>query len=51
MALDDKDEYAAYCFDVACAYISQRVLNGEEPAFEKKKVKYSSFKSLYAAYS
>lgn len=51
MAIDEKDEYAAYCFDVACAYISQRVQNGDEPAFEKKKVKYGSFASLYKAYS
>lgn len=41
------DEYTAYCFDEACAYIASRVDAGDEPQFE---VHYSSFSALYSQY-
>lgn len=41
------DIYTAYCFDEACAYIENKMANGEEPVFEKK---YQSFKDIYSMY-
>lgn len=38
------EEYAAFCFDEACAYISSRIDDGEEPIFRKK---YKSFADMY----
>ena len=29
-------EYPAYCFDEACAYITSRIKDGEEPDFSVK---------------
>nr|DAI66992.1 MAG TPA: hypothetical protein [Caudoviricetes sp.] len=45
--LDISDPYTSFCFDEACAYIIQKLEDGEEPIF---KAKYSSFKDLYAQY-
>lgn len=45
--LDIDDPYTAYCFDEACAVIIKNIEDGEEPIF---KVKYKSFKELYARY-
>lgn len=45
--LDITDPYTAYCFDEACAYITGRLEDGEEPQFKKK---YKSFKDIYAQY-
>ena len=45
--LDITDSYTAFCFDEACAYIIQKLEDGEEPIF---KAKYKSFKDLYAQY-
>lgn len=45
---DIEDPYTAFCFDEACAYISAKIKNGEEPKF---KVKYSSFSDMYKNYS
>lgn len=45
--LDIDDPYTAYCFDEACAAIIKNIEDGEEPTF---KVKYKSFKELYAKY-
>lgn len=46
--LDISDPYTAYCFDEACAYITSKKENGEEPVF---KTKFSSFKELYNYYT
>lgn len=49
-----KDEYTAYCFDEACAYISSRIKDGEKPVFKKndgdniEKPHYSSPSEMYA---
>ena len=45
--LDIADPYTAYCFDEACAYIIQKIEDGEEPKFEKPKQHFSSFKDMY----
>lgn len=42
-----EDEYTAYCFNEACAYIIGKLESGEEPTFSKK---YRSFKDLYKQY-
>lgn len=41
------DPYTAFCLDEACAYILQKLDNGEEPMF---KTHYSSFSQLYAKF-
>lgn len=41
------DEYTAYCFDEACAYIMQKLEDGEQMNIKKK---YTSFKDLYKNY-
>ena len=42
-----EDSYAAYCLDEACAYIMQKVADGEEIVFKKH---YSRPSELYAEY-
>lgn len=42
--LGDVDDYTAFCFDEACAYIMAEMDNGEEPVFHRQ---YSSFTELY----
>lgn len=42
-----EDIYTAYCFDEACAYITRKIADGEEPQFRKS---YKSFKDMYAKY-
>ena len=42
-----EDEYTAYCLDSACAYIINRIEQGDEPQFRKH---YNSFKDMYAKY-
>ncbi len=47
-----EDEYTAYCFDVACAYITTRIKDGEEPVFGQRgenveKKHYSSLHDMY----
>lgn len=42
-----EDEYIAYCFNEACAYIIGRLQNGDELQFKKK---YTSFSDLYRNY-
>jgi hypothetical protein len=42
------DDYTAYCFNEACAYIQIRIDNDETPVFHKT---YRSFKDIYAEYS
>ena len=44
--LDIGDPYTAYCFDEACAVITARMRDGEEPKF---RVKYTSLKDLYGS--
>lgn len=44
---DDLDEYTAYCFDEACAFIMNKLDLGEEPCFHTK---YHSFSDLYSQY-
>lgn len=39
-----EDEYTAYCLDEACALITNKINNGEEPMFTKR---YTSFSDLY----
>ena len=34
--LDIPDAYTSYCFDEACAYITSRIKDGEEPDFSVK---------------
>lgn len=46
--LGNMDEYTAFCFDEACAYIISRIDDGEEPVFKKQ---YKSFKELYSKFS
>ena len=46
--LDITDPYTAYCFDEACAYITRKMEEGEEPSF---RLKFSSFKDLYKHYT
>nr|DAH90610.1 MAG TPA: hypothetical protein [Bacteriophage sp.] len=41
------DDYTAYCFDEACAFIAGRLDAGDEIAFNRQ---YSSFSDLYAQY-
>lgn len=45
--LDIMDQYTAYCFDEACAYITGQLEKGEEPQFKRK---YKSFKDIYSQY-
>ena len=42
------DDYTAYCFDEACAFILQKIEDGEEPTFTRK---VKSFRELYASYN
>lgn len=43
------DAYTAYCFDEACAYITSRIKDGEEPNFNKGVTgNYSSASALYS---
>nr|DAD89376.1 MAG TPA: hypothetical protein [Podoviridae sp. ctiJY10] len=42
------DEYTAYCFDEACAYIMNKIDSEEEPVF---RTKYRSFSDLYSQYT
>lgn len=49
------DVYTAFCFDEACAYITSKIKQGEEPDFNAVKSKslekphYSSLKDMYSA--
>lgn len=48
-----EEEYASYCFDEACAYITSRIKDGEKPVFRKKdgnieKPHYSSAREMYS---
>ena len=50
--LDIADGYTRYCFDEACAYITSRIKQGEEPDFSIGKTNiekphYSSLKDMY----
>lgn len=44
------DDYTAYCFDEACAFIMSEINQGKDPNFKKfeidKKVKGKSFKDF-----
>lgn len=42
-----EDEYTAFCFDEACEYIMINIRNGEEPQYEKKKVKVTSMAEYF----
>ena len=46
--LDIVDPYTAFCFDEACAYITKKMEDGEEPIF---KLKFKSFSDLYKHYT
>lgn len=41
---DISEPYTSYCFDEACAYISSKIENGEEPRFKNK---FKSFTDMY----
>lgn len=49
------DVYTAFCFDEACAYITSKIRQGEEPDFNAvkseslEKPHYSSLKDMYSA--
>jgi len=45
------DEYTAYCFDEACAFIIRKIENGEEPIFPKETKEYGSFSAMYARFN
>ncbi len=50
--LDIPDSYTSYCFDVACAYITSRIKDGEEPDFSVsdgniEKPHYNSLRAMY----
>lgn len=45
--LDLADPYTAFCFDEACACITRKMEDGDEPQFRKK---VSSFAELYKQY-
>ena len=45
--LDLADPYTSYCFDEACAYITQKVEQGEEPSFTQR---FTSFREMYKQY-
>lgn len=46
-----QDNYTAFCFDEACAYIRQKLEAGEEPVYQQNslftKQEYHSFSDLY----
>lgn len=54
--IDIEDEYTAYCFDEAIAYITMELLKGKTPNFRKidqntgEEKHYRSFSSLYEKY-
>ena len=49
------DPYTSYCFDEACAYITSRIKDGEEPDFSVvennniEKPHYNSLSDMYAS--
>ena len=48
------DAYTAFCLDEACAYITSRIKNGEEPDFNiqnksLEKQHYSSLRDMYSS--
>lgn len=47
-----REEYEAYCFDEACAYIKMRMQEGAEPVFKKqgKPKRYKTASDLYKDY-
>lgn len=45
--IDLVDPYTSYCFDEACALITMKMENGEEPRFGRK---VKSFTELYKDY-
>lgn len=49
-----EDEYAAYCFDEACCYISLKLQEGENPHYVQTKqdapMEYKNFKDFYRQY-
>lgn len=45
--MDIYDPYTAFCFDEACAYITQQMEDGKEPIFVQK---FKSFKDVYKHY-
>lgn len=53
--LDIPDAYTSYCFDEACAYITSRIKDGEEPDFSVvennniEKLHYNSLSDMYAS--
>ena len=48
--LNLQNEYDAYCFDEACAYIRMKMKDGEEPQFIKENIKNKHFKSASEMY-
>ncbi len=50
--MDIPDAYTAYCLDEACAVITQRIRDGEEPKDEVfvEKTHYTSPSQLYKKY-
>lgn len=54
--LNIPDAYTSYCFDMACAYITSRIKDGEEPDFSVsenttniEKPHYNSLRDMYAS--
>lgn len=48
-----KDEYTAFCFDEACAFIVKQLRDGKEPIMkvENDKIVYNKPSDLYRKYS
>lgn len=48
-----KDEYTAFCFDEACAFIIKQLRDGKEPIMkvENDKIVYNKPSDLYRKYS
>lgn len=42
-----EDDYVAFCFNEACAFIAMKIENGEQIVIKKK---YKSLKDLYKQY-
>jgi hypothetical protein len=45
-----EDEYTAFCFDEACAFIRAKMEHPKKPEQPKFRKHYSSFADLYKAY-
>lgn len=47
--LNIEDEYTAFCFDEACAFISNNLESGKEPGFDELEIK-EEIKKVYSGH-